>query len=166
MYPSTDSRIVATMAAIEARLWVKTPVGGLARYEGDPYRQVSRDRVQVPGNPWFVTTLWLAEWYATVAHTPAELQRASDLLTWVTRHALPSGVLAEQIHPYTGAPLSVSPLTWSHAGFVAAVHSYLQAYERLHSPATAPGGPTSQTVVLGAIAPPTAPIATVHETER
>jgi glucoamylase len=24
-------------------------------------------------------------------------------------------VLAEQFHPYTGAPISVSPLTWSHA---------------------------------------------------
>ena len=29
--------------------------------------------------------------------------------------------MAEQIHPYTGAPLSVSPLTWSHATFVSTV---------------------------------------------
>jgi GH15 family glucan-1,4-alpha-glucosidase len=27
----------------------------------------------------------------------------------------PSGVMAEQVHPHTGAPMSVSPLTWSHA---------------------------------------------------
>jgi len=34
-------------------------------------------------------------------------------------------VLAEQIHPETGAPLSVSPLTWSHSTFVECVMSYL-----------------------------------------
>ena len=35
------------------------------------------------------------------------------------KNALPSGVLAEQVHPVTGKPISVSPLTWSHATFVA-----------------------------------------------
>jgi hypothetical protein len=33
-------------------------------------------------------------------------------------------VLSEQVHPYTGEPLSVSPLTWSHAAFVSAVQHY------------------------------------------
>ena len=34
-------------------------------------------------------------------------------------------MLAEQVHPYTKQPLSVSPLTWSHATFVATVLDYL-----------------------------------------
>lgn len=131
MYPPDDPRIVQTMTTIQERLWVKTSVGGLARYVDDAYRRVSADIARVPGNPWFVTTLWLAEWQADVARTPEELGRARDLLTWVNRHALPSGVLAEQIDPYTGAPLSVSPLTWSHAGLIAAVHTYLRAQARL-----------------------------------
>jgi len=38
--------------------------------------------------------------------------------------ALPSGIMSEQVHPYTGEPLSVSPLTWSHAAFVSAVQHY------------------------------------------
>jgi hypothetical protein len=38
---------------------------------------------------------------------------------------LPSGVLAEQVHPFTNQPLSVSPLTWSHAAFVATVLEYV-----------------------------------------
>ena len=42
-----------------------------------------------------------------------------DILEWVANHALPSGVLAEQVNPESGEPLSVSPLTWSHATFVA-----------------------------------------------
>ena len=45
---------------------------------------------------------------------------------WVAKHALPSGVLAEQVHPFTDAPLSVSPLTWSHAAFVAAFLEYVE----------------------------------------
>jgi hypothetical protein len=40
-------------------------------------------------------------------------------------HALPSGVLAEQVDPYSDAPRSVSPLTWSHASFVTTVVEYL-----------------------------------------
>ncbi len=32
--------------------------------------------------------------------------------------------MAEQIHPYSGAPLSVSPLTWSHATYVETVLEY------------------------------------------
>jgi GH15 family glucan-1,4-alpha-glucosidase len=61
------------------------------------------------------------------------LQRALELLVWTYEHALPSGVLAEQVHPYTGAPLSVSPLAWSHATYVAATHAYLKARERLRT---------------------------------
>jgi GH15 family glucan-1,4-alpha-glucosidase len=29
------------------------------------------------------------------------------------------------VHPYTNAPLSVSPLTWSHATLVMAVREYV-----------------------------------------
>ena len=35
-----------------------------------------------------------------------------------------SGVLAEQLDPLTGAPVSVSPLTWSHSTFIAAALHY------------------------------------------
>ncbi len=38
---------------------------------------------------------------------------------------LPSGVLAEQINPHTHEPISVSPLTWSHATFIMAVQEYI-----------------------------------------
>jgi len=54
-----------------------------------------------------------------------------DLIGWAARHALPSGVMAEQLHPYSGAPLSVSPLTWSQAAYVMAVEEYLDRVRRL-----------------------------------
>ena len=37
--------------------------------------------------------------------------------------------MAEQVDPFTNAPLSVSPLTWSHAAFVSTVHEYLARRE-------------------------------------
>lgn len=121
MYSPSDPRIVATMDHVRETLWVQTPVGGLARYQNDYYQQVSQDVAHVPGNPWFVCTLWLAQWLIGMAARPEHLQPAIDLLSWAAERALPSGVLAEQVHPYTGEPLSVSPLTWSHATYVTAV---------------------------------------------
>jgi glucoamylase len=125
MYAPDDPKIVAMMGAIRERLWVKTEVGGLARYENDYYHQVSQDIPNVAGNPWFITTLWLAEWYAETANSAEELKNAMDLLLWVAERSLPSGVLAEQVNPYTNQPLSVSPLTWSHATYVAVVQRFL-----------------------------------------
>jgi glucoamylase len=131
MYAPSDPKIVASTHAVRRSLWVKTNVGGIARYQDDRYHQVSQDIEKVPGNPWFITTLWLAEWYARTASTLDELYPALELLQWAADRSLPSGVLAEQVHPYTNAPLSVSPLTWSHAAFVSTVLAYLKARERL-----------------------------------
>jgi len=130
MYAPDDPRIVKTMSGIRDRLWVRTDVGGVARYEGDHYYRITPDP-GVPGNPWFICTLWLAQWHAETARRTEDLRVARDLLQWTCDHALGSGVLAEQIHPLTGAPLSVSPLTWSHAALVSTVHAYLRARTRI-----------------------------------
>jgi GH15 family glucan-1,4-alpha-glucosidase len=134
MFEADDPKIVATMEQIIRRLTVKTPIGGLARYENDYYFQVSNDLTNVPGNPWVLCTLSIAHWYASRARTRAELQKAIDILMWATSRALPSGVLPEQVDPYTGKALSVAPLTWSHAAFVLAVH---RVVERLNAFAAA-----------------------------
>jgi len=134
MFAPDDPRVVATMKAVRDRLWVKTDVGGVARYENDRYHQVSQDVETVPGNPWFICTLWLAQWTIATAQTVEDLQPALDILDWAAAHALPSGVMAEQVHPYTNAPLSVSPLTWSHATLVTTVLEYLARLKRLQAP--------------------------------
>jgi GH15 family glucan-1,4-alpha-glucosidase len=131
MYLPDNPKILTTMQAIQQQLWVNTAVGGVARYANDHYRQVSQDISNVPGNPWFICTLWLAEWYALTAKHPDDLKKALNLLEWVATHALPSGILAEQVDPYTGQPLSVSPLTWSHAAYVSTVLTYLQRKKHL-----------------------------------
>lgn len=126
-----DEKVVNTMNAIKDRLWVKTAVGGIARYEGDLYHQVTDHRKEVPGNPWFICTLWLAQWYIAKANDLKGLKEAIPILEWVASRALPSGVLAEQVHPFTNQPLSVSPLTWSHATFVTAVIEYLDKLKKI-----------------------------------
>jgi GH15 family glucan-1,4-alpha-glucosidase len=130
--PPDDEKVVSTMNVIKERLWVKTPVGGIARYEGDRYHSATDDFAQVPGNPWFICTLWLAQWYIAKATTFEDLQQAMPILEWATEHALPSGVLAEQVHPFTNQPLSVSPLTWSHAAFVTTVLEYLNKLNKTY----------------------------------
>jgi GH15 family glucan-1,4-alpha-glucosidase len=130
--PADDPKVVSHMQAVRERLWVKTPIGGIARYESDYYHQVEHHNVQdVPGNPWVICTLWHAQWLIEKAKDIGELQEALPYLEWVASRALPSGVLAEQFDPYTGAPISVSPLTWSHATAMTAVMNYLLRHARL-----------------------------------
>lgn len=133
MYPPDDPRIVRTMHAIRERLWVNTPIGGVARYEHDRFQWPGPWREDIAGNPWFICTHWLARWYAEVATTPDALARAHELIGWVCTHALPSGILPEQLNAYDGTPLSVSPLTWSHAECVLTMRTYQRAQERLAS---------------------------------
>lgn len=130
--PKDEPKLIATMEKIREKLWVKTEIGGVARYENDYYHQVEHEDIErVPGNPWFICTLWLADWDIAKAKTRRDLKGALTTLEWVVARALPSGLLAEQVHPYTGEPMSVSPLTWSHATFIATVEAYLEAYDRL-----------------------------------
>ncbi|OPX20168.1 MAG: hypothetical protein BZ151_05545 [Desulfobacca sp. 4484_104] len=98
LYAAEDPRLVSTMTALKDQLWVKTKIGGLARYEDDPYHRVS---LVLPGNPWFIRTLWLADY------------------------------LLEQSDAVTGEPLSVSPLTWSHATYITSVHRLLRRLAKI-----------------------------------
>lgn len=126
-----DPVVQDTMRAVEERLWAKTDAGGCARYEGDGYMRATDEVEKIPGNPWFICTLWLADYRIASARTLEELESAVEILEWVTKRALPSGVLAEQVDPLTGTPLSVSPLTWSHSTVVATVIAYLRKLEAL-----------------------------------
>ncbi len=116
-----DPRVVSTMQQLEEHLNVHTPVGGMARYTNDYYQSAVHPSPEIPGNPWILTTLWDAQWKIARAKTAEDLNEPRAIIEWVTRYATSTGILAEQLHPLTGAALSVSPLTWSHATYVETV---------------------------------------------
>lgn len=106
-----DTDVATTAKAIEEILFGGAAGYGCPRYENDGYfRKEESDR----SNPWFVTSLWMAQYYIKIGRHAA----ARDIMKWTLDHALPSGVLSEQLDPITGAPVSVTPLVWSHAEFI------------------------------------------------
>ena len=129
LLPANDVRVVGTMKQIEERLSVRTGIGGIARYEQDRYRAAINYEPSIPGNPWFICTLWLAEWYIETAKKKEDLSRAKELLEWARLHAFQSGIMAEQLDPRTGEALSVSPLTWSHGVFADCIHRYSRKFK-------------------------------------
>ena len=106
-----DKRLLSTAVEVEKRLLGTSPIGGVIRYENDNYFLTKR---QYKGNPWHVTTLWLAQYYAGNGRT----DEARNLLKWSLDREIESGVLSEQYDPENGAPLSVAPLVWSHAELI------------------------------------------------
>ncbi len=112
----------------EQRLLCRTQAGGIARYEGDMYYRAGDDS---PGNPWIITSLWFAQYYIAKAKSLKDLEVPKNWLDWTVSKALPSGVLSEQLDPYTGEQLSAAPLTWSHAEFVVTVAEYLNKLKKL-----------------------------------
>lgn len=83
----------------------------LPRYENDNYCRLSPDSEP---NPWFITTLWRAQYNVEIDNK----QPAMQLIDWALTHASETGIMSEQLNPYTGARLSVEPLTWSHAELI------------------------------------------------
>lgn len=104
-------KTLKSIEAIESTLLDKSPSGGLPRYEKDDYFASDPPHM---GNPWFVATLWLVQYYVRTQ----QIDKAKHYVDWMIDKALPSGVWSEQINPSTGEPLSVAPLVWSHAEFI------------------------------------------------
>lgn len=100
-----------TVSEVERILLDASPSGGCPRYENDHYFQSSPP---FQGNPWFVTTLWMAQYFVRVG----QIDKARHYVDWTLQHALPSGVLSEQVNPSDASPVSVSPLVWSHAELI------------------------------------------------
>lgn len=126
--PADDARLARAFEKTVRELSHGIPAGGLARYVGDNYY---RGDAESAGNPWIITTLWYAEYLIANAKKEHDFDQVRDIFTWVTRRALPSGVLPEQCSPRTGEQLSVAPLTWSHSAYVTAVLKYINKKKEL-----------------------------------
>lgn len=123
-----DPRLDSFVEYIKGKVCCNADIGGAARYMGDKYFSIAPEH---PGNPWIITTLWLAQYYIKKAKSNEDLDAAREWIRWVVEHATSTGMLPEQLNPYTGDPLSASPLTWSHAEYVITVIQYLDKMEEL-----------------------------------
>ncbi|OBZ10984.1 glycoside hydrolase family 15 protein [Bacillus sp. FJAT-26390] len=102
-----------TADAVDAALTVPG-VGGIKRYEDDIY---------IGGNPWILTTLWLAHYRIETG----SLSEAKQLLKWALDHRTETGLLPEQVDKNTGETAWVVPLTWSHAMFILTIFMLAEA---------------------------------------
>ena len=131
LLPPDHPSVLSTMNAVEERLTVQTEIGGTARYEKDGFFRVTEDFSRVPGNPWIVCTLWLAQYKIATAPSVAQLKLAMKILLWAAEHAHPTGVLPEQLHPFEKRSISACPLAWSHAEFIITVADFAEKLRAL-----------------------------------
>lgn len=122
-----DERVKKAIVKTQEKLTVPG-IGGIARYEGDKYFTADEN---LPGNPWIITTLWLAQYYLMAAKGEDDLKPVKKILSYIVKYAQTSGILPEQLHPYTGEHISATPLIWSHAEYVTTVVKYLNKLKEL-----------------------------------
>ncbi|MDP3989246.1 MAG: glycoside hydrolase family 15 protein [bacterium] len=120
--PAGDERLVRAFETTRTKLAIQGYTGGYARYENDNYYRTNYNET---GNPWVITSLWLAQYYIDVARSKADLAKGIELIEWVASKALASGILPEQLDPDTGAHVSASPLAWSHGEYMRTITQYL-----------------------------------------
>jgi GH15 family glucan-1,4-alpha-glucosidase len=119
--PHDDPFMKGTADAVAEHL--ATPIGGIARYQKDYFHRKTED---APGNAWIICTLWMARYRLA----QGERMAADKFIAWVLSTATVGGMLPEQVHPMTGEPYSVCPLTWSHAEFIETIHTYIDSAEK------------------------------------
>lgn len=110
--------ILSMIHIIEKKLSVKVNgYQGIRRYEGDNY---------IDGNPWIVTTLWLAKALLLLAETMKKeldtkeevenlIEKAVKYMEWSLKGSTSAGLLPEQVDKQRGTPAWAIPLGWSCA---------------------------------------------------
>ncbi len=123
-----DEKVKNMLEYILNNLCCKTSIGGIPRYENDNYFKVTDT---VKGNPWVITTMWIAQIEIARAKNLEELKKCKVHIDWANQHATSSGMLSEQFNPVDGTCLSAGPLTWSHSEYIITVLDYIKKFEEL-----------------------------------
>lgn len=114
LFPIESDEIKNTYETISHVFSVNPERPGVPRYEHDNYRRVSEG---ILGNWWFITSLWLAQY----ANELNDTEKAEKIVSWVEGILGDSTLMAEQINPYDDSQVSIAPLAWSHAEYMATV---------------------------------------------
>jgi len=111
LFDITSPELSASIATVKELFGINNGAIGLPRYENDDYRRVHSE---VTGNYWFITSMWLAQYYADTGDTA----KTFKVLDWVKTHAMSTGMMAEQLDPVTNQIVSPAPLTWTQAEYL------------------------------------------------
>jgi glucoamylase len=115
VFDASDYRVESTVSVIEEVL-TSPGVGGIRRYENDNY---------IGGNPWILTTLWVALYYIE----KKDYAKAKQYFEWAVNGRTELSLLPEQVSRDSGKPAWVIPLTWSHAMFVLVLFGLIEGGE-------------------------------------
>ena len=118
LFVAESEEITTAVATLQATFGEHLP-----RYENDWYRRVDPSTL---GNPWFITTLWLAQYFIETG----QKEKATGILDWVHEHSGTTGILSEQVNPYDNTFVSVAPLAWSHAEYIATLLDTISGEEK------------------------------------
>lgn len=111
LFAIDSDEMKSSVLSLKTKFSVSSDNPGVPRYENDAYRRASE---QSPSNPWYITSLWLAQYYLEVGNK----DEAHTVLDWIQKAAGRTGVIGEQVDPRTHNEVSVAPLTWSQAEYV------------------------------------------------
>jgi len=111
LFEAGSQEMTSSIETIKRIFKINDGAPGLPRYENDEYRRTSPD---ITGNYWFITSLWLAQYYIG----NGQIDKASDILSWTRDNSMSTGVMGEQFNPVTNSIVSPAPLTWTHAEYV------------------------------------------------
>jgi GH15 family glucan-1,4-alpha-glucosidase len=111
LFADDSMELTTSVETIKQLFGINDGAVGLPRYENDDYR---RSNTSVTGNLWFITSLWLSQYYID----RKEPDKAMVILDWVRSHAMSTGMMPEQVDPVTLAVISPAPLTWTHAEYI------------------------------------------------
>lgn len=111
LFDLESSELSTSIATIKDVFGVNKGAIGLPRYENDDYR---RENPNITGNYWFITSLWLAQYYSDTD----DLNSTFKVLDWVKSLAMSTGMMSEQINPVSQEAISPAPLTWAQAEYL------------------------------------------------
>lgn len=112
LFPTQSDQLQSAIATMKEVFAVRDDNAALPRFENDGYYRADPHS---QGNAWMITTLWLAQYSLEIG----DMETAEKALSWVSDRAFTTGTLPEQVNTADLSLVSVAPLAWSQAEYIA-----------------------------------------------